>query len=133
MIFEMNNFYFKFNLLFILSLYFLFFNNHNENLNNTTNIPELLYYENQRLQLFIPSKNCLSTLFFSIENKTYNTSNNIKTINLREKNYFSTFYKCDFIFDDYYQILMNNGLIKSSYKYGKNNFFLCPMDNVYLY
>ena len=126
MIVEINNNYFKINILLIILLQFLFYNNVNKEPNNSTNIPELLYYNNQTLQLLIPPKNCPSTLFFSLENQKYNNSINIKTINLKDKNYFITFFECDHVYDQHLPLLEKHGLIQSHYKYGKHNLFLCP-------
>ena len=91
---------------------------------NTTNIPELNYYDEQSLQLLDQSKKCPSTLFFFSEYKTYNESFKIRKINFKDKNYFVTFYARDQIFKDYFALLQNHGLIKSNYKYGKNNLIL---------
>ena len=109
------------------------YNNYYFKSKNQTNIPELDYYNNQALQLLSPSEKCYFTLFFYSEYSKKNDSLKIKKINLKKKNDFVTFYECDGVFNEYYQILVENGLIQSYYKYAKNNFFMCPMKRNYIF
>ena len=51
--------------------------------------------------------------------------------NLKDKNYFVTFYECDHVYDQYTNLLEKNGLIRS-FKYNeKNNLFICPKEKAY--
>ena len=120
------------NKLYILLLILLLNNLYSKyELSNPTNIPELSYINNQSIQILIPKKKCYPTLFMETENKSYNTRNNyrIKKINLKNKNYFVTFYQCEKSYDQYLNLLKENGLIRSQYKYAKNNLFLCSIQN----
>lgn len=93
---------------------------------NETNITEISNNK-QTLQLIIPSQKCRPTLYFSSDYRNYSYSNKIKKINLKDKNYFVTFYEKYYHYNRYYKILENFGLIRSKNKYGKNNIFFCEM------
>ena len=123
--FNTNVFNNKFCLLIIILFCNIIFNNKYE-LNNPTNIPELLFHNNQTFQLFIQSSKCPSTLFFDSGYKKYNLSKNVIKFNLKDKNYFISFYECEHVYDGVIKLLERNGLIRSGYYYGKNNLFICP-------
>jgi len=55
------------------------------------------------------------------EYRKLNDSNKVRKINIKNKNYFISFYGDIYTFKDDYELLERNGLIKSEYKYGKNN------------
>lgn len=122
MIFWDNN---KFNIILLISFYYFFIIN-SEN-SNPTNIPELLDYKIQSLNFFRPSKKCLPTLYFSPEYIEKDDSIETKKITFHDKNYFVTFYENDIFYPENKLILLKNGLIKSDFKYGKNNLFLCTI------
>jgi len=79
--------------------------NNNDKSYNSTNVPELLYYNNQTLQLYIPSKKCHGTLYFLSEFSEFNVSNKIKKIMLKDKNYFVTFYGTDPVYQQHLKLL----------------------------
>ena len=98
---------------------------------NLTNIPELEIYNNQTLQLLLPSKKCKyishGTLFF-----TSNFRNNSKELKEQyniidyknTKNSFVTYYMGDEEYEQYIELFSNHGLIKSDNIYADHNFFL---------
>ena len=100
--------------------------------NNPTNIPEFLYNTNQTLQLIISSESCPSTLFFDPIYHEYKNSNIISKINIKDKNYFVSFFECGSFYAQLIDILEKNGLIKSNYIFGKNNLFICSKINKFL-
>ena len=120
-------YYNKFYFLLVLLFNIILFNNNQKNEVMTDN-PELKYYNNQTLHLFKSTEKCTLTLFFFSGYRKYNNSLKIEKINLREKNDFITFYGSDSDFKDYYGRLQTNGLIKSNYKYEKNNLFMYKMN-----
>jgi len=127
--FFQNNIYKELNLILILLLFIIiiFINNHNDKYNDQTNIPELLYYNNQKIQVFTSSAKCRETLYFSPEYREFNDSIKIKKINLKDKNYFITFYETDHVYNQHLKSLEKHGLIRSYYQFGKNNLIISPI------
>ena len=114
---------------FLLLLIVIIFEN-NKEVRNPTNITEFLYYQNQTLQLLVPKKECKyispMTIYFQSEFSDYNIKNNyeIKKINLKNKNFFVSYYLNDFNnYPQFLPLLKNNGLIRSSDIMGENNLF----------
>lgn len=96
-------------------------------------IPEISEYKNQTLKLFIPSnKYCYlfpKTIFFHSKFRNDNETNNIQieTINLNENNksYFATYImETRRNFYNYYELLNNNGLIRSIHEGHSHNLFI---------
>ena len=117
-----NKIYFLINLIFFnILIYYNIYGN-----KNPTDIPELLYYNNQKIQLLIPDKKCQKTLYFESEFRNNNTNKfDIRKINLKDKNYFLTFFLNEEHIMEYKEILENHSFIRSRYEYGTHNLFLC--------
>ena len=120
------SFQFLLKLLFVIIVIFLIEYNFSSSYNNT-NVPELIYYNNQELQVLIPSKKCRETLYFSPDYREQNNSIKIKKINLKDKNYFITFYETDHVYNQHLILLEKQGLIRSYYQFGKNNLIISPI------
>lgn len=118
-------FYYLLIIIFITIIVFI----NNDQINNKINVPEFLNYKSQAIYINIPSKKCYLTLYFTIDYPKLNNSNGIKKINLKEKNYFISFYEHDPVYVQYTKILERHGLIRSYYIYAKNNLFLSPINN----
>lgn len=96
-----------------------------------TKVPEINDFNNQTLNLFIPSKEsykfCQRTLFFTSEFKNKNIKNNFKIskikLNKKYKNYFVTYLIDN---DNYYYInlLNENGLLKNNFSFGYQNLII---------
>lgn len=126
-----------YNKLYLIIVLFIFrivlFNNQSNDLINPTNIPELLYYKHQKLYI-LAEKNkandlCPLTLYFSLNFTDNNvmTEYEIKQINLKDKNYFVSFYGNNLNYIEHFKILNENGLIRSKYIHGNNNLFISPV------
>ena len=97
---------------------------------NLTNIPELKYYTQQKLKLFIPKKIynsiCHKTIFFT---SNYRNNSDITKYNIVEfintKNSFVTYYLDDSVYSQYPNLFASNGLIRSNNIYSDNNLILC--------
>ena len=50
----------------------------------------------------------------------------IDIINIKEKYLYVSFFECECGYSQYIELIINHGLIKSTYQYGKHNLFLCP-------
>ena len=99
-------------------------------------IPEVYEYKNQTLKLFIPSNKYCNlfpkTIFFHSKFRNDNETNNIQieTINLNENNksYFATYImETRRNFYNYYELLNNNGLIRSIHEGHSHNLFINAM------
>lgn len=112
---------------FLLFLNFFFLQINNE---SNTNIPELFYFNNQTLRILIPEKKCKYvspiTLYFSSNFRNDNIPKEfeVKEINIKDKNYFVSFFVNNFNYDSYIQLLNHHGLIRSKFIYGNNNLFI---------
>ena len=126
MIANKNYILYKYFLLLVLVFNGIFIYNDSKIL-NSTNIPELNYYNHQTLNYLSQSKKCPFTLFLFSDYRLYNSSFKIKKINLRNKDYFVTYFEYDSNYEDLYERLKNNGFIKSNYKYGKHNLFISQL------
>ena len=97
---------------------------------NLTNIPELFYHPNQTLQIIAPDErykdSCSLTLYFTSYFRKTNISNDfeIKQINLKDKNYFVSYFMDNNNYYPYIPLLNAHGLIRSNYKYGYNNLII---------
>jgi hypothetical protein len=118
------------NKLFLFFLFFFIINNLKEDSKNPTNIPELSLYENQTLQIIVPKKECKYispiTIFFKSEFNDLNDSNNydIKRINLKDKNYFVTYYfNGSNSYSVFSSLLEKNGLIRNRKIRRSNNLY----------
>ena len=97
---------------------------------NLTNIPELRYYTQQRLKLFVPKKIynfiCHKTIFFT---SNYRNNSDITKYNIvkfkNKKNSYVTYYLDDFVYSQYPNLFTSNGLIRSYNIYSDNNLILC--------
>ena len=96
-------------------------------------IPDLIYYHNQTLNLLTPSSKCRKpsprTIFFKSFNNDKNLSNiyNIETITLNEKQkqFFVTYLTSDEIyFQNFVNILEKNGIIRSYYQNNEHNLYI---------
>ena len=125
--YSLNIFYYK--LLFVIIFLFnvIIFNFNDLKTINPTNIPEINYYNNQSLHLLVQSNKCYSTLFLLSDYRIYNKSFNIMKINLKNKNYFITYFESDYVYKEYNELLQKQGIIKSNYKYGKHNLFMSKL------
>ena len=113
----------------LLLLIFFFFDDHSKAI-NPTNIEELSYYENQTLYIIVPKKVCKyispMTIYFHSEFSDFKTSDDyeIRKINLKDKNYFVTYYLNDYRnYPQFVPLLKDNGLIRSKNIMGDNNLF----------
>ena len=77
MIYSQSYIYNRLTIIIILLLLFFLFLLYDDKFKNKINIPELLFLNSQRLQIYIPSKKCKKTLYFSPEYRENNDS--IKT------------------------------------------------------
>jgi len=97
---------------------------------NLTNIPELRYYTQQKLKLFVPKKIynsiCHKTIFFT---SNYRNNSDITKYNIVEfintKNSFVTYYLNDSVYLQYPNLFASNGLIRSYNIYSDNNLIFC--------
>lgn len=113
---------YKIYIILLFSFYYIIIVNSQNN--NPTNIPELLDYKSQSLHLLIHSGKCQPTLYFFPEYIERDEFIKTKKISLNDKNCFVTFYENDIFYVENKIFLLKNGLIKSDFKYGKNNLFL---------
>ncbi len=125
--YHLNKYYLSISILFNIIIVYITY----EKKINQVNIPELNYYNSQTLKFLFQSKTCPLTLFLFSSIKKNNDSIPIKEINLKDKNYFITYFEDDGNYNQYYEILRKNGLIKSKYKYGKHNLFISKLFNDY--
>lgn len=116
------------NKIYIILLLYLIIKFNNYEIYNPTNIPELLYYNNQTINLLIPPKKCPATLIFFSDSQRFKFSKKVKRIIFKNKNSFITFYNSDEKYTQYINLLESNGLIKSIFNYGENNLFIYPMN-----
>ena len=107
---------------------------------NNNEIPDLIYYHNQTLNLLTPSNKCKKqsprTIYFKSfqKNKNENLSN-IETITLNEsqKNFFVTYLTSDeTYFNNFVNILEKNGIIRSYYQNNEHNLYIKSFDNDFL-
>lgn len=96
---------------------------------NLANIPELRYYTQQKLKLFVPKKIynsiCHKTIFFTSNygNNSYITKYNIIEFK-NTKNSFVSYYLDDLVYSQYHNLFTSNGLIRSYNIYSDNNLIL---------
>ena len=116
------------NKVFIILLIIIVYKSKNKDLENPTNIPEFSYINQKKIKLLLPNNKCLPSLFFQVKNQTYNIPNNfeIKEVNLKDKNYFLSYYLCDPVYRQYQNLLQEHGFTRSIYYHGEHNLFLCP-------
>ena len=125
-------------LIFSLLIIIVFINNKIYKISkNPTDIPELLNYENQTLNLLVLKNECKYispvTIFFNAEFRYLNRSDNyeLRKINLKDKNYFVTYYLNDnYFYSQYLSLLKDNGLIRSKNIKGNNNLFFGPISKI---
>ena len=118
------------NKVFIILLIIIVYKSKNKDLENPTNIPEFSYINQKKIKLLLPNNKCLPSLFFQVKNQTYNIPNNfeIKEVNLKDKNYFLSYYLCDPVYRQYQNLLQEHGFTRSIYYHGEHNLFLCPIN-----
>ena len=95
-------------------------------------IPELIYYKNQTLNLLKTSDNCKNlprSLYFKYENRNVleNEMDKVETITLNEsqRKFFVTYLtEGETYFNEYLKILENNGLIRSYFHNYNHNLFI---------
>ena len=95
-------------------------------------IPELIYYKNQTLNLLKPSGKCQNiprTIYFKYENRNVleNEMDKVETITFNEtqRKFFVTYLtEGETYFNEYLKILKSNGLIRSYYHNNNHNLFL---------
>ena len=76
------------------------------------------------MNVFIQSNKCPYSLYFLSEYNENNYSAHVKQINLKDKEYFVSFYRTDNFYLQYEELLLNNGLIKNNDEYEINNLYL---------
>ena len=113
-------------LLYILFIKYIFFLP-----SNIMNIPELKDYNNQKLNILVPSKKCYypyETLYFNSKFRNTSLTKNItiKTINLNkyQKNYFVTYYINNYNYYIYFDLLEKHGLLRSHTNLGIHNLII---------
>lgn len=104
-------------------------------------IPDLIYYHNQTLNLLTPSSKCRKpsprTIYFKSFQREENLSNiyNIETITLDEnqKKFFVTYYSAEEVyFKNYVNILEKNGIIRSYYLNNEHNLYIKSFSDNFL-
>ena len=115
----------------LISIFLFCFINYKRS--NPTNIPEVLFHDNQTLNVLFPKKHyqlsCPITLFFKSNFRSdYDIGKfELKQINLKDKNYFVSFFLNNPNYYTYLPLLNEHGLIESKYIYGNNNLFISPI------
>lgn len=103
---------------------------------NMTNIPELVFYNNQIIRLLVPSKKCKLSLdktlflYFNLRNVSEEIKKKYKIIEYKNKlNSFMTYYMDDNEYKLYEGLLFSQGIIRSYSIYSDNNFFITRRTN----
>ena len=97
--YHLNKYYLSISILFNIIIVYITY----EKKINQVNIPELNYYNSQTLKFLFQSKTCPLTLFLFSSIKKNNDSIPIKEINLKDKNYFITYFEDDGNYNQYYE------------------------------
>ena len=118
----------KLYLIFFISFILFIIKYNNNFFINHTNVPELTVYNNQILQFLNPSKQCPLSLYINRKFNDNNISNEIKKINLRDKNLFITFFGDDDNFPQHLKFLEKKGLIKTNYSFAESNIYISPLE-----
>lgn len=84
-------------------------------------------YKIQKLKVIKSSEKCRTTLYFSSNYSELIDQKKIKIINLKDQNYFITFYKGDHVYDQHLKLLERHGLIQCFEKNSNINLFISSL------